>query len=66
MCDNYKMPIRKFETLCAVFHRINNLDEGDLKWLYDNGYIYSEFSDYGYKISDKGLLAIGEQIGEEE
>lgn len=51
---------RQIETLDGVLLRAGNLNNDDLKFLLDNGFIHTEWSDYGYKISELGLEVLNE------
>jgi hypothetical protein len=50
----------EFETLVNVFIQAQNLRDTDVRSLLEKEFIYSEWSDYGYKLSDKGFAAIDE------
>ena len=46
---------RERETLTGIFHQAKNLDTRDIDKLINIGFVYTEWSDYGYKLSDEGL-----------
>jgi hypothetical protein len=50
----------EYETLIGIFIQAPNLRKNDIGFLLNNGFVYSECSDYGYKLSDKGFAAIDE------